>query len=195
VRNDPDGVSAAVEALGRGALVVIPTDTVYGLAADPRVPGAVGRLCRAKGRDFSKPIPLLVSGLEAAVRYGAVLDGGEERVARRFWPGALTLVTRMRGEPGATEGFRVPDHPFALALLKATAGVLRVTSANRSGGTPAATAEEAERALGAYVELVVDAGPLSGGTASTVARVQEGRVRILRQGAITAGDLEEAMRG
>jgi tRNA threonylcarbamoyl adenosine modification protein (Sua5/YciO/YrdC/YwlC family) len=193
VRTGPDGLAAAVKALARGALVVIPTDTVYGLAADPRVPGAVERLCRAKGRDFRKPIPLLVAGLAEAERAGAVFSRAEKRLALRFWPGALTLVVGIQDAGGATEGIRVPDDPFTLALLRASAGALRVTSANRSGEPPALTAAEAAQSLGACVELVVDAGRLPGGTPSTVARVEGKRVRVLREGVVAAADLERAV--
>jgi tRNA threonylcarbamoyl adenosine modification protein (Sua5/YciO/YrdC/YwlC family) len=194
---DREPALAAAGILGRGDLVILPTDTVYGVAADPRVAGAEERLCRAKGRDFAKPIPLLVAGLEQAVDYGAVFGEAERRLASAFWPGPLTLVVRVeradeRGPDRRFEGLRVPDDEVALSVLRASGGVLRVTSANRSGETPAVSAEEAVRALGEHVALVLDAGPRTGAP-STVARVEDGGVRILRAGAIAGRTLQRIL--
>jgi L-threonylcarbamoyladenylate synthase len=194
-RPDPEAaVRAAAAALRAGRLVVLPTDTVYGVAADPRAPGGEERLCAAKGRDRDKPIPLLAADLAAVEAGGALLRGPERRLAGRFWPGPLTLVLDVRGAARRTEGFRVPACGVALALLRAAGGVLRVTSANMSGEPPALTAGAAAAALGAAVDLVLDAGPAPGGIASTVARVEDGRLRILRQGALAPEELEACLR-
>ena len=185
--HEAGAVDAAVNALKRGGLVVIPTDTVYGVAADPRVPGAGERLVAAKGREPDKPIPLLAASLAAVEGYGAALGPSERALAARFWPGALTMVLRLRD--GREEGFRVPAHSVALAVLTASGGILRVTSANRSGEAESLTAAEAADALGASVDVVLDDGPAARGRPSTVVRVEGGTIRILREGAVAAGAL------
>jgi L-threonylcarbamoyladenylate synthase len=179
----------AAAVLRRGGLVVFPTDTVYGVAADPNAPGALGRLIAAKGRDRRKQIPLLLDGGKSALRLARSASRSERRLMDRFWPGPMTLV--LRTGPRSTEGCRVPDHPVALAILRAAGGMLRVTSANRSGEPAALTAAEAVKALGDCVDLVVDAGRAPGGIASTVVRVDGERLRILREGALP----RETLRG
>jgi len=197
VRQDEDGLRGgslvrAVEALGKGSLVIMPTDTVYGVAADPAVPGAVERIFAAKGRDRDKPIPLLAAGIEDVRKYGAVLGRAERELASRYWPGPLTMVLKVGDRE---EGFRVPDHGVALALLREAGGVLRVTSANISGAPPALTAEAAATALGDRVEEVLDAGHVPGGKPSTVVRATGERIEILREGAIPSRDILEAASG
>ena len=181
-----DSIRRAAEALRNGSMVIMPTDTVYGVAVDPRVAGAEEKIFIAKSRDRGKPIPLLASGLDQVKRYGAELGVLERKLAKKFWPGPLTLVLRVGARE---EGFRVPDHDVALELLRAVGGILRVTSANLSGEPPALTAEEAIRSLGDHVDVVLDAGKALGETPSTVVRIVDGRVVILREGAISAGEL------
>jgi len=186
-------VERAAEALRRGRLVIMPTDTVYGLAADARNAAAVQRIFEAKGRGRDKPIPLLASGLDAVQACGAAPDAVERRLAEAFWPGPLTLVLRVEHAAWAAwEGFRIPADDTALQLIRAAGGVLRVTSANTSGEAPALTAEATERALGAFVEVVLDAGPAPGGVPSTVVRVVNGGIDILREGALGREQLEQA---
>ncbi len=164
-----------------GGLIILPTETVYGVAADPSVEGAVERIYAAKERDRGKPIPLLVSGLEEVERQKAMFPLWARRLAKRYWPGPLTLVLRC-GK--GTEGFRVPNHAVARAVLKAAGGILRVTSANISGAPAARTVEAAFEALGNSVALALDAGPAGLGVESTVVDATgEGPV-ILRQGAL-----------
>lgn len=179
-------VREAVDCLRRGDLVVFPTDTVYGVAADPRVGGAVEKLVAAKGRDRGKPIALLATGSDAICAYGVAFGEGERRLAEHFWPGSLTMVLAV-GD--GYEGFRVPDHAVALAVLAET-GVLRVTSANCSGDPPALTAGEAVLALGEKVALVLDAGPVPGGVASTVIRITGDNMNVLREGPISRDEIE-----
>lgn len=185
--SETDSVAEAVAVLKRGGLVVFPTDTVYGVAADQRVAGAVQRLCRAKGRDAAKPIPLLAACIEDVERFGVVAGPVERKLAAAFWPGPLTLVLKAGA---GTEGFRVPDCDVALALLRQT-GVLRVTSANLSGEPPALTAGEAVAALGDSVDLVLDGGLVRGGVPSSVVKVVDGRIEMLREGAITMSQMEK----
>jgi L-threonylcarbamoyladenylate synthase len=189
--NRADSVRLAAEALGSGSLVIIPTDTVYGIAADPRVPGAIERLFIAKGRDRDKPVPMLAACIGDVEKAGAAVSDVERRLAARFWPGPLTLVLDTGKK---TEGFRVPDFELTLMLLREAGGVLRVTSANLSGEPPALTVEDAVAAVGGFVDLALDAGVSPGGTASTVARVEGGAIRILREGAIPFAALEAACR-
>jgi L-threonylcarbamoyladenylate synthase len=199
---EESAIAEAARVLRQGDLVVLPTDTVYGVAADPAVPGAEERLYLAKARRRDKPIPLLVSDVSRAEAFGAVLSETERRLARQFWPGALTLVLRVRAEgkdrhdgPARYEGFRVPDHPVTTAVLREVSGVLRVTSANRSGAPPAMTARHAAAALGVSVALVLDAGGLPIAQPSTVARVEDDRIVVLREGEISASELKRAARG
>jgi L-threonylcarbamoyladenylate synthase len=188
---DPAGIAEAVAVLNRGGLVIIPTDTVYGLAAHPNVPGAEERMYRAKCRDPRKPIPLLAAGRGDVEAYGAALGPAERRLADAFWPGALTLILAARGRE---EGFRVPDDALARLILRAAGGLLRATSANLSGDPPALTAQEAAAALGPAVDFVVDAGPVRGGMASTVVKVERGQPRVLRAGALAPAEIERACR-
>jgi L-threonylcarbamoyladenylate synthase len=183
---DPGLIEVAAAALIRGVLVIVPTETVYGLAADPRFPGAEMALYAAKGRPDDKPVTLFAAGLEQVKARGVVLGEAGEKLARAFWPGPLTLVVST---PEGFTGFRVPGHAVPLALLRCVGSVLAVTSANRSGEAPAVTAEGAVAALGSKVALVLDAGPSPGGVPSTVVRVDGERVEILRDGAISAGEI------
>ena len=190
---DDAAVATAVAALERGELIVMPTETVYGLAADPRVPGTVERIYAAKQRDRGKPLQMLVSGVEVIAAMGFALSAVERRLAERFWPGSLTLIV-TDGE--RSEGFRVPDLDVALAVIKLGGGALRATSANTSGEPPALTAEDAAACLGDAVAVVLDGGPIVGGVASTVARVDEqGGIEVLREGGISRAALEAAGRG
>ena len=180
-RLDDKAILEAVRVLRSGELILLPTETVYGLAADPAVPGAEERIFAAKERERGKPIPLLASGLDAVERAGAVISTKARRLARRYWPGPLTLVLSCGGR---AEGFRVPDHPVALAVLKRAGGLLRVTSANVSGEPAASTMEEALEALGAKVALALDSGPAPLGMASTVVDATGESLKIIRQGAL-----------
>ena len=169
----------------------MPTDTVYGIAADARLPGAQEKLYEAKSRDRGKPIPLLAGSVADVEAFGAVLGKVERRLAERFWPGPLTLLLKVGGR---VEGFRVPAHEVALEILRECHGVLRVTSANISGEPPALTAEEAVRMIGCFVDVALDAGPSPGGMPSTVAELVDGAIRITRSGAIPRELLEQECR-
>jgi tRNA threonylcarbamoyl adenosine modification protein (Sua5/YciO/YrdC/YwlC family) len=181
-------VDEAVEAVREGALIVIPTDTVYGIAARPDDPVATGALFVAKGRPADLTLPVLADAVAAARRL-AVFDDRADRLAAAFWPGALTLVLPRSAESRAwdlggdvdTIGVRVPRHPLALAVL-ARSGPLAVTSANRSGEPEATTCDELTRAFGDRVAVYLcEEAPLVG-TASTVVDLAHGAPRILRAG-------------
>ena len=172
----------ATELLLAGGVAVIPTDTVYGLAAHPAHPEAVQRLYTIKGRQEAKPIALLAADAAAVVHFGAQFPPAATRLAAAFWPGAVTLV--LACAEGTEEGFRVPAHDWTRALLAACGGVLRVTSANLSGGLPAVRAVAALQSVGLEADLVIDDGASPGGIASTVVRVTSDEPEILRAGAI-----------
>ncbi len=173
--------------------MVLPTDTVYGLAADPRFPGAQERLYAAKGRAEDKPIAFLASDIEVIEVYGALLDERERRLAEHFWPGALTLVLKTpdaaASGPCILEGFRIPDYDFTRLAIRACGTPLRVTSANRSGMEAARTAEEAVAMLKGSVSLVIDGGPAPGGKASSVVQVSDEQVLVLREEAISRNEI------
>lgn len=180
-------IEEAAALIADGGVVGVPTETVYGIAADPRNEEAVGRLFDLKGRDRSKPIALLGDASEAFTKV-AQIDGLAAAMGRRHWPGPLTLVVEMRkalaGGVGDAErgtvGIRVPDHPVALALLAVT-GPLAVTSANPSGGPDAIDDVAARAALGDAVDgYLVGSG--SAGEGSTVVDVTVRPPVVLRQG-------------
>lgn len=188
---DPSAVGRCVDALDAGALVVVPTDTVYGVAALPTLPGATGGLFRAKGRGADVPLALLCAQAADALALADLTDPSIERRARDWaaehWPGPLTMVLPRRGdlgwelgEPRTTVGVRVPDHDFVRALA-ARVGPLAVTSANRHGDPTPFDAPSAAASLGDAVELTVDGGHLDA-LASTVVDVATGTV--FRQGAV-----------
>ena len=174
VKADAEGLEDAARVLNAGGVVVIPTDTVYGLAAHPSFPEAVERLYTIKGREAKKPIALLAADETAVREFGYAVP---ETLAKH-WPGALTVVV-------GSEGFRVPDHDWTRELLRRCGGVLRVTSANLSGQRAATDAPQALADVGLSADLVVDDGISPGGVPSTVVRVKnDGSHEILRAGAI-----------
>ena len=177
-------LDAAAALLNRGGVAVIPTDTVYGLAAHPAHPAAVERLYAIKGRDARKPIALLAADADAVMAFGAALPSAAATLAAKRWPGALTLVLPV-GEaarsPLQYEGFRVPDHAWTRRLLAKCGGTLRVTSANLSGRRPATDAPQALADVGLSADLVIDDGVSPGGVPSTVVKVlPDGTLQTLR---------------
>ena len=173
VRADDAGLEAAARTLRAGGVAVIPTDTVYGLAAHPDFPAAVERLYSIKARDERKPIALLAADADAAARF---VGEAAASVGRRRWPGALTVV-------GNGEGVRVPALDWTRRQLSLCGGALRVTSANLSGRRPSTDAEDALRDVGLSADLVVDGGVSPGGVASTVVSVAaDGTLSVLRPG-------------
>ncbi len=182
-------ISYAVGHLAAGELVGFPTDTVYGVAADPYQEEAVNNLANLKGRDTSKPLAVLVADMDQAISLVKFSDVALD-LADQYWPGGLTLVLRRLesvpewiGDAQArTVGVRCPDHPVALALLEAF-GPLVVTSANQSGDRPARNADEAAAVLGPGVAQYID-GTASGGIPSTVVDLTRPAPYILRPGPI-----------
>lgn len=197
--DDPRTLDRAAAALQAGELIVLPTDTVYGVAASVDRPDAVERLYVVKGRPLDRPIPVLVSGLSEIARLTREVDPLVIELLRRFWPGALTLVLpasewlpREIVRDTGRVGLRMPDHPLALAIIARAGGALATTSANRSGEPEARSAAEAQAALGERVSLVVDAGPSPGGVPSTVLIVEGRRLRVARRGALDPSAIVQA---
>ena len=188
---DQGALAAAADALRQGKLILMPTDTVYGVAALASRPEAVAMLGRLKGRPDGKPIPLLAANQAEIEKSGAALNRTAQVLAAKFWPGPLTLVLAV-GD--GWEGFRIPDHPVALAIIRAVGGLLRATSANLSGQAPARDAAAALQALGHGVALAVDAGPAPGGRPSTVVKMEGARAVVLREGALSASVIAAACR-
>lgn len=193
------GMRLARAAIGRGDLVVIPTDTVYGVAADAFSPAGVEKLVTAKGRTLASPPPVLIPGIPTMDALAEVVPDEIRALVAKYWPGGLTVILRARttldwnlGETKGTVALRMPSHPIALELLSET-GPLAVSSANLTGQPAATTATQAAEMLGDSVALYLDAGP--GGTvASTIVDATaldkpEGRLRIVREGAIPSSDI------
>jgi tRNA threonylcarbamoyl adenosine modification protein (Sua5/YciO/YrdC/YwlC family) len=186
------GVASAVEALDRGQLVVFPTDTVYGLAARPERSEGTRAVFAAKDRPRDLTLPVLVADADGAGRLAAE-DPRARTLIEQFWPGALTLVLPRSEQSrewdlGAeldTIALRMPDHPVALSILRRS-GPLAVTSANRSGEPTPNDCEGVRSMLGDSVAVYLCAGPLPGGTASTVVDLASGEPRVLREGALPA---------
>ncbi|TQK70498.1 L-threonylcarbamoyladenylate synthase [Nocardioides sp. SLBN-35] len=192
-------LDAASRAVRLGRLVVLPTDTVYGVGADAFDPDAVARLLAAKGRGREMPPPVLVGTKGTLEALATRVPSYVAPLVERFWPGALTLVCHQQpslqwdlGETRGTVAIRMPDHAVARELLDRT-GPLAVSSANLSGSPAALDADGAIAMLGESVAVVVDAGASPGGVASTIVDATGERPRLLRLGAIPVADLDAAL--
>ncbi|MGE5763556.1 MAG: L-threonylcarbamoyladenylate synthase [Mycobacterium leprae] len=192
-----EGLRVAVAAVRRGELVVMPTDTVYGVAVDAFSPSAVDALLAAKGRGRDLPVPVLVAAMRTLDALADRLPAVARALVEAFWPGALTVVCHSQpalawdlGETRGTVAVRMPAHPLALELLAET-GPLAVSSANRTGGSPATTATEARAALGTSVAVYLDAGPSADSLPSSIVDVTGPRPRLLRAGALAVSRLRE----
>ena len=200
VREDAtDGVAHAVAALRRGDLAVLPTDTVYGIAADAFSPPAVDRLLAAKGRGRDMPVPVLVGAWRGLDGLAQHVTPTMRSLVEAFWPGPLTLIVRAApslawdlGETRGTVAVRMPLHPVALAVLAET-GPLAVSSANRSGQPPAADAAEAQRQLGTAVAVYLDAGSTGDAVPSTIVDLTGDRPQLRRVGAVPVEELRELL--
>jgi L-threonylcarbamoyladenylate synthase len=199
-------VARAAGALRAGQVVALPTDTVYGLAAAIDQPDAIDLLFAIKGRPDEKAIPVLISDPEESRMLSPPLSATAARLARIFWPGALTLVvpalpglprgvTDVTGDGVQTVAIRVPDNALARAIIAAAGGALAVTSANRSGAAPAMEAREVEDFEFSPPPPVIDGGRASGGVPSTIVLATSDRPEILREGAISASDIAAAVAG
>lgn len=188
----PHAVERTVEVLAGGGVIILPTDTVYGLAARAADPDATGRIFRCKGRGADVPLAVLCASAEQALALADVVPDAARRLADEHWPGALTLVLTRRpdlrwalGEPHDTIGVRCPEHQLVQSVARAV-GPIATTSANRHGAPTPHEATAAATSLVRPVDLVVDAGPLVG-SPSTVVDATAPSLRILREGTIDVG--------
>jgi tRNA threonylcarbamoyl adenosine modification protein (Sua5/YciO/YrdC/YwlC family) len=193
------GLSRAALAVQHGRLVVLPTDTVYGVGADAFHARAVRRLLDAKGRGRDMPPPVLVSAATTLDALAVGVPPYARALVEKLWPGPLTLVCRQQpslqwdlGDTRGTVAVRMPDHHVALELLSRT-GPMAVSSANRSGMPAAQDADAAEQMLGSSVEVVLDAGPSPGPEPSTIVDVTGPQGRLLRAGVITLEMLNQVV--
>jgi L-threonylcarbamoyladenylate synthase len=194
LRIDPDGLDAALleqaaQMIREGLVVSYPTDTLYGLAVDPRNGAAVRRLFALKGRPETSALTLIAAGREQVIECAEMSAPGQ-RLAEHFWPGPLTIVLRATGTValealagGTTVGVRVPAHPVAIALARAAGVCITATSANRSGEPAATTADGVAAAL-PDVDGIVDGGPARGGPPSTIVDASQRDVTLIRAGAV-----------
>ena len=201
-----DVVHRAVQALAEGKLVAFPTETVYGIAASALDAQAVERLLAAKGRRAAHPITLAIRGADEVLDYVPDLSPLGRRLARRCWPGPVTLVAedhhkdslltqlplgvRAAVVPNGTVGLRVPAHPLILDVLRMLTGPLTLTSANRTDHPEAVTAEEVVAEMGDDIDLVLDAGKSRFGQPSSVIRITDSSYQILREGVVTQQHLK-----
>ena len=195
-----DVIHRTVEALSAGKVVAIPTETVYGLAASAFVPEAVQRVFEIKGRPANAPLAIAVKSIEDAIDFVPDMSPVARRIARRSWPGPITIVhkidhpdsvvhrldERVRAAtiPNGTIGLRVPAPEFTQQILRLCAGPVVLTSANRSGGPDPKTAQDVVDQLGDDVDLILDGGPCQFGKASTVVQVDGNQIKVLREGSV-----------
>ncbi|MHB8339720.1 MAG: L-threonylcarbamoyladenylate synthase [Mycobacteriales bacterium] len=197
--SSPADLDAAEAALRRGELVVLPTDTVYGLAADAFNPSAVRALLAAKRRSRDTPVPVLVGSWQTIEGLTPGVPAAATELIHAFWPGGLTLIVRQApslawdlGETAGTVAVRMPLHPVALDLLRRT-GPLAVSSANRSGVAPATTVEEARAQLGLAVSVYLDGGSCGDPVPSTIVDLTVTPPRLLRAGVVPLARLREVL--
>ena len=189
------GIASAVSAVKNGRLVVLPTDTVYGVGADAFDPGAVTALLAAKGRGRDMPVPVLVGSWQTIDGLAFAVPEAARELIHAFWPGALSLVVQQApslqwdlGEGRGKVMVRMPLHPVAIELLREV-GPMAVSSANISGRPPAITADDARRQLGELVGVYLDAGPSQQQAASTIIDLTGPTPHILREGPVGADEI------
>jgi len=194
-----EGIAAAAEAVRRGDVVVLPTDTVYGMGVDAFAADAVGAVLAAKGRGREMPLPVLVPNAQTVDGLAINVPAYAHDLIRAFWPGPLTLVLHSQaslmwdlGETNGTVALRMPENETALRLLTEV-GPMAVTSANVSGQPPASSILDAATPLGSAVSVYLDAGPSAGGLASTILDCTRESPVILRAGAISAGQIQQVL--
>ncbi|GAA1475431.1 L-threonylcarbamoyladenylate synthase [Corynebacterium felinum] len=193
------GIKAAVSAVKSGRLVVLPTDTLYGLGCDAFDIAAVERLLATKGRGPDMPVPVLVGSWETARGLVHSYDERLRTLIEAFWPGALSIVVPQApslvwnlGDTRGTVMLRMPLHPVAIELLRET-GPMAVSSANISGHAPSTTAQAAKEQLGTAVNVYLDGGECSVGVASSIIDLSGERPRLLREGGISAERIAEVL--
>ena len=186
-RPEPEIIRRACALLEAGELVVVPTETVYGIACDP---AHLKKLYAAKERERGKPVARLAASLAQVEALGAKFGKYGRLLAEKYWPGPLTLVLDT---PDGPTGFRVPAHEVPLALARAFGKPIALTSANKSGNADAVSVQEAFQSLKNHVALFLDAGECSGKVPSTVVQCTDSGVKILREGAVSKAEIEQVI--
>lgn len=196
--SSPDIIPRALAILKNGGLIAFPTDTVYGVGALAFDSQAVESIYAAKDRPVEKAIPILIGDTNDLEKVAVDIPAAAHRLASRFWPGPLTILVPKRAElpeavsATATVGVRVPDHPVARELLRAS-GPMAVTSANISGAHSPVTAQEVYEQLGGRIALIIDGGRTPGGIPSTLVDCTISELKILREGPISLEELRSAL--
>jgi L-threonylcarbamoyladenylate synthase len=196
---DPTAIALAAQAVSNGELIVVPTDTVYGVACSPFRQESIARLFQAKNRPQEKAIQVLLADVGDTLLVARSVPPLAETLAARFWPGALTMTFPKRdGLPSNlsmydTVGVRVPDHDALRTLIRAVGGGLATTSANRSGAANPTTVQAAVEALGDAVSVYLDGGQTAGDRASTVIELHDDSFTLLREGPVTQAMLDKAL--
>ena len=189
----PAALTALAAVLRAGGVAAVPTETVYGLVTRWNNPAGRERIYALKQRPDAKQLQMLALDLDMAVAAGVVREPRLEKLAARFWPGALTVVCAAGAAADSGIGLRLPAHPFIRELLARLGEPLAATSANRSGEPPATTADAAVAGLNGEPDLLLDGGPVIGGIASTVVSLLGAELAILRPGPIRLEDLQQAL--
>jgi len=197
---EPSAIRYAAEFIARGRVIGIPTDTFYGLAADPFNLAAVERIYRAKGRPEARALPILVSSLEQAVWMAKELPPNFLLLAKKFWPGALTLLveasTRIPLKVTANTGrvaLRWPKSAVACTLIEHLENPITGTSANISGFPPCSSADQVAKQMGDRLPLILDAGETGAVMASTILELRGDEWTILREGTVSEADIRAAL--
>lgn len=191
-------IEKGVKILQKGGAIAFPTDTVYSLGADAFNSAAVERIYEIKNRPQHRQLPLLIADVEQLTTLAKPIPEIAWFLAKRFWPGGLTLVLPKTDSvpaylaPGPTIAVRVPNHPVCLALIKGLGNSVTGTSANISGQAAASTAEEVRQQLGGKIDFTINGGKCPGGKESTIADVTRESPIILRQGIIPAQEIDKA---
>lgn len=190
-------ISTAVAALGRGEVIVFPTETLYGLGADALDSGAVDRVFQLKGRDAANPIPVLVADRAMLSRLVSEMPPMADKLIARFWPGPLTLVLPARQDipkplvnSDGGVGVRISNHPIAAAIVQMLGHPLTATSANPTGQSPARSIRQARDYFAGVIDIFIDGNKLTSRTGSTVAEIIGNRIRIIREGEISREELQ-----
>ena len=197
---EADILSEAIEAIRAGEIVVYPTETFYGIGADPFSPAALDRLFALKKREPDKPVALIAADIATAFALAREMPEAARRLAEAFWPGPLTIVLPARDGipdpligPDGGVGVRVSPHPMARALAAGLGRPITATSANLAGRPAATTIAEARAAFGDRVKVYLDGGKLAGGAPSTVVAFEAGGFRVIRAGAIGEQEIAAAL--
>lgn len=190
-------ILTAVVALGRGEVIVFPTETLYGLGADALDSGAVDRVFQLKGRDAANPIPVLVADRAMLSRLVSEIPPMADKLIARFWPGPLTLVLPARQDipkplvnSDGGVGVRISNHPIAAAIVQMLGHPLTATSANPTGQSPARSIRQARDYFAGVIDIFIDGNKLTSRTGSTVAEIIGNRIRIIREGEISREELQ-----